>query len=239
MRDFTKKLLAGLTWSEGLTLSRRSRLILAAVVVFALGVDVAANSQPNPPARHVSVHQKHVYKPKLKPAEPAPEPTPAQSVTPRSKTYSTGPAAPVASGRPSVAANGFEAGVNAVRAAHGLRALSTHPALRQAAFNRANYMCSHHVFSHDGYEGQVLAVYSPPSPGYVGENISAGLYAGGDAQVVQELVNSPHHFENMLNPGWTEQGAASITCTDPAYCLAISICQVGQPVQINVNDFGG
>jgi uncharacterized protein YkwD len=212
----------------------KKRIILAVMAaLLGIGIGSADQQQPKPPARTVSVHQKHVYKPKPKPEPPKEDPAPTLPTVPTQAPKAPAPRpAPVATGRACIAPNGIEANVNQVRVSQGLPALCTHPGLRQAALNRANYMCSHNDFSHNGYDSQILAVYSPPSPGFVGENISAGLYPGGDAQVVQELVASPHHYENIVRPDYTEQGAASIMCSPPFY-------NFNQPVQVNVNDFGG
>jgi uncharacterized protein YkwD len=206
--------------------------IIMIIVIALLGVGISSAQQPDLPARTVTVHQKHVYKPKPKPADPTPVDTNKEQGPAPVNTYKPAPRpAPAPKAVTSaIAANGIEAAVNAVRVAHGLPALSSNAQLRQAAINRANYMCQNNDFSHNGYEATIYA--TGYGGNYVGENISAGLYAGGDQQVANEFAASPHHLENIVNPNYKEQGAASIMCNPPFYNFTV-------PVQINVNDFGG
>lgn len=215
-------------------------MLSMAIVTALVGTGIAMTTQSDVPTKEVSTHQTHTQKtkPEAKTApqpEQAPAPPKSAPAAPaKPKAAAVAPAPTTSNGRVCIAPNSVESEVNNVRAQHGLPTLCINAQLRQAAINRGNDMCARNVFSHDGYQAAIAATgYSAPS-GWLGENIAAGLYAGGAAQLVQEWVNSPEHYENIVRPQFTEQGAAVVQCSHYTWNFPD-----GLTVNIATNDFGG
>lgn len=110
------------------------------------------------------------------------------------------------------------AAVNAARAAERLCGdkiypaagpLSWNPALGNAAFAHSSDMAAHRFFNHRGQDGRFVADRAERA-GYlwqaVGENIASGMREAD--QAVAEWLDSPGHCANIMNPRFTEMGAA-------------------------------
>lgn len=82
-------------------------------------------------------------------------------------------------------------------------------ALAEASLNHSRDMAKHNYFSHQGKDGN-LAGKRATRVGYrwqaIGENIAAGQ--GSAKQVVAGWLASPAHCFNVMNPDFTEMGAA-------------------------------
>ncbi|HEX8786131.1 MAG TPA: CAP domain-containing protein [Telluria sp.] len=87
--------------------------------------------------------------------------------------------------------------------------LSWNPALAQAALAHSSELATHHYFSHVEHNGSTPAERVTRA-GYtwsrVGENIASGQRS--PAEAVQSWLDSPGHCANIMNPGFTEMGAA-------------------------------
>ncbi|WP_426103576.1 CAP domain-containing protein [Massilia sp. TSP1-1-2] len=110
------------------------------------------------------------------------------------------------------------AAVNAARAAprtcgkqqfDAAAPLAWNNALAQAAFSHSSDMAEQRYFSHQGKDGRQVAQRATQA-GYgwrlIGENIAAGQDSAADA--VASWLDSPGHCVNIMNPGFTEMGAA-------------------------------
>ncbi len=88
-------------------------------------------------------------------------------------------------------------------------ALAWNSALGDAALSHSLDMASQHFFEHKGKDGRVVGDRASAA-GYrwrrVGENIAAGQESGADA--VAGWLSSPGHCANIMNPTFTEMGAA-------------------------------
>lgn len=88
-------------------------------------------------------------------------------------------------------------------------ALRWNDRLGDAAFGHSQDMARHDYFDHVGRDGSGLGQRAQRS-GYrgrrLGENIAAGQ--GDEAAVVAGWVASPGHCANLMDPGFTEMGAA-------------------------------
>ena len=95
--------------------------------------------------------------------------------------------------------------VNAVRAAHGLQALSVDPALTSAARRHSTAMLRAGYFAHGNFRGRMLA-FHVQSP-FLGENLAwgTGAYAYA-AMVISEWLQSPEHRANLLRPSFARIG---------------------------------
>jgi uncharacterized protein YkwD len=113
------------------------------------------------------------------------------------------------------------AGINAVRAQHGLARLRLSLRLRAAARSHSYDMAQHGFFSHDSSNGTSasarLAHYYP-SAGYtrwqVGETL---LWAEPDVDapgVVHDWLTSPEHRAILLTGAFREIGVSSVHATD-------------------------
>lgn len=87
--------------------------------------------------------------------------------------------------------------------------LSWNPVLAQAALAHSSELATHHYFSHVEHNGSTPADRITRA-GYawsrVGENIASGQRS--PAEAVQSWLDSPGHCANIMNPGFTEMGAA-------------------------------
>lgn len=81
--------------------------------------------------------------------------------------------------------------------------------LGQAALRHSRDMASHRTFSHKGSDGSDVGLRARGS-GYgwrgIGENISFGQRSAAEA--VAGWIDSPGHCANLMNPTFTEMGAA-------------------------------
>jgi uncharacterized protein YkwD len=97
-------------------------------------------------------------------------------------------------------------------------ALTWHPRLRNAAESHSRAMAQEDFFSHIGPEGRD-AGHRAQAAGYawqrVGENLAAGQ-AGVEA-VVAGWLSSPGHCANLMDPSFTEIGAACAAGADTRY----------------------
>lgn len=89
------------------------------------------------------------------------------------------------------------------------RPLSWNGALGQAALAHSGDMASHRAFAHAGSDGSNVGERAR-NAGYgwrsVGENISFGQRSADEA--VEGWLASPGHCANLMNPAFTEMGAA-------------------------------
>jgi uncharacterized protein YkwD len=87
--------------------------------------------------------------------------------------------------------------------------LRWNPALAEAALAHSRELATHHYFSHVGRDGSTPATRVTRA-GYawsrVGENIASGQRSPHEA--VQSWLDSPGHCANIMNPSFTEMGAA-------------------------------
>lgn len=87
--------------------------------------------------------------------------------------------------------------------------LRWNPDLAQAALAHSGELATHHYFSHVERNGSTPASRVTRT-GYawsnVGENIAAGQRT--PAEAVQSWLDSPGHCANIMNPAFTEMGAA-------------------------------
>lgn len=87
--------------------------------------------------------------------------------------------------------------------------LRWNPVLAAAALAHSTELAMHHYFSHVEHDGSTPAQRITRT-GYawsrVGENIASGQRT--PAEAVQSWLDSPGHCANIMNPGFTEMGAA-------------------------------
>jgi uncharacterized protein YkwD len=87
--------------------------------------------------------------------------------------------------------------------------LRWNPALAEAALAHSRELATHHYFSHVERDGSTPAMRVARAGyvwGRVGENIASGQRSPNEA--VQSWLDSPGHCANIMNPGYTEMGAA-------------------------------
>ncbi|HET6794980.1 MAG TPA: CAP domain-containing protein [Acidimicrobiales bacterium] len=112
-------------------------------------------------------------------------------------------AAPALADTPSSAAAAFVADINALRAAHGAPALSVNPALVSEAMAWTQRMVAAGSISHNPN----LAAYAPSNWQKLGENVGVGP---NEPVLQQAFTNSPHHYENMIDPAFRQIGVAVV-----------------------------
>ena len=92
------------------------------------------------------------------------------------------------------------------------------PLLEQAALNHVEDMALVNFFSHEGSDGLSVSNRAD-NVGYnwraIGENIAAGQL--DIEEVHQGWLDSPGHCRNIMNPLFTEVGAACVTGVDTDY----------------------
>lgn len=100
--------------------------------------------------------------------------------------------------------------VNQVRTSHGLSALTENAQLDSSALAKANDMCTGNYFEH----GNWLQFVKNSGYSYenAGENLAYSTWNTTAENIVQGWVASPGHYENMMNPAWTEEGMAFVVC---------------------------
>jgi uncharacterized protein YkwD len=131
------------------------------------------------------------------------------------------------------------AGLNAIRAAHGLVPLREDPALAAAAYAHSAQMVADGYFAHASLDGAPfwtrLSAYARGAPRgawSAGENLlwaSPGVDAAGALRL---WMASPGHRANILAPRWREVGVAAI------HAGAAPGTYGGRPVTVITVDFG-
>ena len=81
--------------------------------------------------------------------------------------------------------------------------------LTLAAKRHSNDMAEHNFFSHKGSDGNRVSVRATRA-GYHWRNIAENIHAGSDTttKAVTDLIGSPGHCENIMDPNYQEMGAA-------------------------------
>ncbi len=112
--------------------------------------------------------------------------------------------------------------VNAVRRAHGVRALAVRRPLVQAATSHGANMVRHGYFAHSWSNGAPFASWIRRFwPGCtrcswsVGENLYWRHPNPNAAQVVNAWLNSPPHRRNLLRRDWRSIGVSAVLSLDP------------------------
>jgi hypothetical protein len=96
----------------------------------------------------------------------------------------------------------FLSRVNASRQAHGLRSLTMRSDLVSVAYNWTQHMAANNSLEHNPrLTSQVKNWQS------VGENVGVGPTV---KDIEDAFMNSAHHRENILDPGYTEVGIATV-----------------------------
>jgi len=100
--------------------------------------------------------------------------------------------------------------INVARTTRGLRALRLDPKLQVAARSHSLEMLRYGYFGHGAF-GRRLSSFGVQGP-TVGENLAWGKGRYRRAGViVREWLDSPHHRENLLRPGFRRVGIGSLT----------------------------
>ncbi len=141
-------------------------------------------------------------------APPASEPQPAASVV---------VAAAPAAGCPTASINGYALAlfdaINGARAQNGMGPLAADGCVTYVAQIRSNDMATRGYFAHQSPDGSsafsLLDYYGVPS-GWAGENLARNNYPEDQtvAVAIRDLMASPPHRENILNPNYTAMGVA-------------------------------
>lgn len=151
-----------------------------------------------------------IIAPKARPLTVLPAPTFSTSLA-----YSGPMIIPLLSNKPVLGAQAidpveFVADINKERAKAGAKPLTLNTTLMRAAKLRVDVMKNHQNFSHfDPYEHIELATVLPKLNYhfyYAAENIGMGGLSAAD--FVAGFMNSTHHREALLDPRFTETGAA-------------------------------
>jgi hypothetical protein len=96
----------------------------------------------------------------------------------------------------------FTVSVNSLRAGRGVATLGTHPVLTAKAQSWAAQMAASNNLAHSTLTDGINVSWNK-----IGENVGVG---GAVDSLFQAFVNSPHHFENMVDPAfqWVGLGVA-------------------------------
>jgi hypothetical protein len=105
----------------------------------------------------------------------------------------------VAAGDP---ASDFVARINALRTSKGLHPLAVNAALTSFAAGWTNHMASTGVLSHNPNLAS-----APNNWTVVGENVGDGTSV---PDLFQAFVNSPHHYENLVDPRFNTVGVSVV-----------------------------
>lgn len=100
--------------------------------------------------------------------------------------------------------------VNAIRAQHGLPALTEDTRLDTSSQQKADDLISSNYWDHTSPAGRPFYswIYAQiPTLHVSGENLGR-CYQGDEDQLFQAFVNSPEHLENIINPNFTIFGSA-------------------------------
>ena len=102
--------------------------------------------------------------------------------------------------------------INRVRVAHGVPALHYDAALARAARAHSLEMARKGYFTHGAFASRMVrfGVHGP----FVGENLAWGNGSFGSPHgIVSAWLRSPEHRANLLRPGFTRVGVASLSGT--------------------------
>jgi hypothetical protein len=137
-------------------------------------------------------------------------------------------AAPAASRTPSAAAAdpsaeaAFVASLNAIRAEHGVAPLQLSDELTAVARGWSDQMAAAGGISHN--PNLTTAVSAPWRK--IGENVGAG----GDVSVLMNaFVNSPHHYENIVDPAYNFVGVGVSYGSDGRMYTTHDFMQLDEP----------
>lgn len=132
---------------------------------------------------------------------------------------------------PSLTSSGIISETNAQRQQNGMATLSTNTTLNATALSKANDMCANQYFAHTSPAG-LGAGDLATNAGYdylsIGENLARGPFTS-NAAVVEAWMNSPGHRANILNPKFTEMGAAAVQCTYQGKITWMAVQHFGKP----------
>ncbi len=123
---------------------------------------------------------------------------------------------------------------NARRKDNGLSALSENQNLDNAAMAKAKDMFKNQYFAHNSPSGITpsgLVVQYGYDYIMTGENLILGNFAS-DKEAVDAWMNSPGHRENILNPKYTEIGAAVMKGTYEGQTVWIGVQEFGRPMAL-------
>lgn len=133
-----------------------------------------------------------------------------------------------------LAAGEVAALTNNERTARNLPALQINTALTKAAQQKADDMFTRQYFAHiapDGTDPAKLA----NSVGYafllVGENLALGNF-GTDEKLIAAWMNSAGHRANILKPGYTEIGVATVPGTYKGQTTWMAVQEFGTPQSV-------
>jgi uncharacterized protein YkwD len=129
--------------------------------------------------------------------------------------------------------------MNAIRAQHGVRALTASAALSKAADVHSVEMVQRGYFEHESANGEDFAVrvqrYYPHNGAHtwsIGENLAYGCPSLSVDEAMDMWMKSPGHRANILHSAWTEVGV-SIVHVDAAPGE-----YEGDPTTVMTVDFG-
>lgn len=120
-------------------------------------------------------------------------------------------------------------GVNDVRVQTGHRVLTSNRLLDEGAQARAEFLCAHNQWSHEGWRESFNYQYFIQAK-RIGENLLYGDRYQTARTMVGSWVNSPAHYANMTSDEFNEFGMGI------KYCASY---QGQTDVVIVVNHFGG
>ena len=108
----------------------------------------------------------------------------------------------------------FASATNATRSSHGLSLLPVSGQISSEARNHSQAMASQSSL----YHSQPLTQYSGNWVG-LGENVGSGPTC--DA-IQQAFLNSPHHYENIVDPSWTTFGVGVVVAGDGTIWVTVA-----------------
>ena len=106
--------------------------------------------------------------------------------------------------------------INDTRLENGTLPLKLNETLNLSAENKANDMCQKNYWAHsdpNGYKWNYFINLSGYSYSTIGESLARGYT--NEAELINAWVNSPKHFENMIDNRYNEMGLAIVSC--PGY----------------------
>jgi hypothetical protein len=99
--------------------------------------------------------------------------------------------------------------INAIRAARGLGALAVDGQLSAVAMSWSQHMAGDGNLAHNPSLGSQVSGWRT-----LGENVGTGP---GDASIEAALENSPHHFENIVDPSFNSVGVGVVRDSSGTY----------------------
>src|SRR4051794_40840073 len=99
--------------------------------------------------------------------------------------------------------------INQIRASRGLGTLSVDGQLTAVARSWSQHMASDGTLAHNPNLGSQVSGWR-----MLGENVGTGA---DDASIEAAFENSPHHFENMVDPSFTEIGVGVVQDSSGTY----------------------